>query len=210
MRPIQRSGVAGSTGAGEAALVISGRRAAVDDQLREVAAARGERQCVVLRTGGRRSGASKRLVAELLDARVSTVVVPSLLTLHPSAPNALAMAAALMTSGVALVSLSDAWLTSVDPPTVAAVASFLMSDERRRASAHGRNAIALVRKTGKRIGRPSKPLPVPVEQARQLVEQLGWRGAARRIGISAASIRRALERVEPATRRTTAERGDEG
>jgi DNA invertase Pin-like site-specific DNA recombinase len=175
-----------------AALVVTGRRRIGDRHLVEAAAAHSGGGCLVVRGRGRRSGASEALVSDLLNAGISTVVVASLSALHPSTATALSIVGALLTSGIRLVSLADGWTAKVDPETVVAIASYLSADQQRRASRQGRTVIASVRQTGAKVGRPSRPLPVSPEEARQLVEQLGWRGAGRRVGISPASLRRRL------------------
>jgi hypothetical protein len=179
----------------KAAVVVAGRRRGGDRRLVDAAAAHGGGQCLVVRGRGRRSGASETLVTELLNAGVSTVVVASLAVLHPSATSALGIAGALMAAGIRLVSLADGWTATVDPKTVVAISVYLSADQQRRASRQGRSAVASVRHTGMKVGRPCKPLPVPPDEARQFVEQFGWRGAAKKVGVSAASIRRSLGRA---------------
>lgn len=179
----------------QAALVVSPReRVPQVSRVRMAASGQGLARSVVVRGGGRRRGASERLVADVLDAGVSTVVVPSLAAFHPASSGALAIAGALLQAGVRVVSIREGAFSSTDGATIAAVASFLQEEERRRASLRGRRTIALVRQTRQRVGRPAKPLPVSAGQARDLIASVGWRAAAKRIGISAASMRRALAR----------------
>ncbi len=207
MAAIPRIQLAQGVAVPKVALVVTGRRRGGDRRLVDAAATHGGGQCLVVRGRGRRSGAAEALVSEVLNAGASTVVVASLAALHPSATTALGIAGALMTAGIRLVSLADCWTATVDPHTVVAISVYLSADQQRRASRQGRTVIASVRQAGAKVGRPSRPLPVSPDEARRLVEQFGWRSGAKKVGVSAASIRRALARagllpVAPA-RRTT-------
>jgi hypothetical protein len=174
-------------------LVVPGRaREAQVGQLR--AAAGAEAKCLVLRSRGRRKGAAEDLVAQVLEARVGVLVVPSLMTLHPSPARALGMVSMLVSAQVTVQVSTAPWVARADAGTLSAVASYLVAEEERRASRNGRRAIAQVRKAGG-VGRPSKPLSVSPEEAKQLVKQFGWRGAGRRTGVSPASLRRALAKA---------------
>lgn len=191
---------------GRTALVIGGRRAKVSPELSSAARAVGG-ECVVLRGGGRAKGSSEDLIAALLDEKAGCVVVASIRALHPRSARALALAGAVLAAGIRLVSLSEPWIGLTGAaPVLAGVGAYLMAEECRRASELGRGVVASLRSRGQRIGRPRKVLPVPVVEARALVELRGWRGAARAIGISATSIRRALAEAGalPSERRSAA------
>lgn len=179
----------------QVAVVVTGRRTQAQQSSPAIELAAGLGRHVVVRGHGRRSGAGERLVAELLDAGVSTVVVPALTSLHPSAAKALGIAGALLMAGVRVVSLADGWLAFAEAETLVAVATHLQAEEHRKASVLGRRSIGLVRRGGGRVGRPPKPLTVPVEVARDCASDLGWRLGARKAGTSAASLRRALDRA---------------
>lgn len=195
MTAIPRLQFSTDVAAPKAAVVVAGRRRSDERRLVDAASAHGGGQCLVVRGRGRRSGGCEALVTELLNAGISTVVVASLSALHPSAATALSIAGALMTAGIRLVSIADGWTSTLDAKTVVAISVYLSADQQRRASRQGRTVIARVRQMGEKVGRPSQPLSVSPEEARQLVEQLGWRKAGRRVGTSAASLRRALAKA---------------
>lgn len=178
-----------------AAVVLAGRRARLSPAL--AAASCGSRAAVVLRSGGRRRGAREQLVSELLNSDVTTVVVSSILSLHPIPAHALEALAVLRAAGLRVFSMADAWVSSADPATIQAVANFLRSAEARKNSKRGHDVIAEIRrKQNAKVGRPRKP--VDVERARVLVEQHGYRKAASMLGnISASSVRRALLHAAP-------------
>lgn len=186
--------MAGGLGSEDAALVVATRRGPGVARLRNVAASVGLRSCRVLRSRGRRAGAREGLVAELLEAGVGVVVVPTLRVLHPSPAEALSMVSALAALGIRVVSVEQAWVTSAPANVLAAIAVFLADEERRRASRHGRRVVAVMRRDGARVGRPRKALPVQPAEALRLVNERGWRAAGRAIGLSPASVRRALQR----------------
>lgn len=159
-------------------------------RLQQEATLRGFPTCAVVRGKGRRSGASETLVSDLLTAGATVVILPSLAALHPVPARALGVLGALLSAGVRVVSTSDGWVASLDPQTVAAVATYLLNDETRRNSRRGRSVIAAVRRTGRKVGRPA--IPIDVDEARRLVELGGYRRAGRALRVSASSVRRAL------------------
>jgi DNA invertase Pin-like site-specific DNA recombinase len=133
-----------------------------------------------------------------LGASIATVVLPSVSVLHPvSFAHALSIASALVSSGLKLVSLTEAWLSTADPSTLAAVSAALIAQELRKASRRGSSVVlALARRNGGgKVGRPAKPISVSPEEALRLVNEQGWRKAARNIGTSPATLRRTLGRA---------------
>ena len=179
-----------------AALILPSVRRSQVERLRAQGVALGLHPVRVLKSHGRRKGASAALVTELLESGVSTIVIESISKLHPIPAHALALVGALMNAGLRVISVRDGWAANADPNTLMAAAAFITGIEEKRNSKRGRESAAVLRKTGRRVGRPARPLPVPVGEARQAVETLGWRGAARALSISAASIRRALAKAD--------------
>lgn len=179
------------------ALVTTSLRAPVVARLRSGAAAAGHQVCRVVRARGRRQGAREALVAELLEANVTTVVVEAISALHPVPARALEVLATLLNVGLRVVSLSDGWVSSADPKTLHAVSNYLSGIETKRNSKRGREVVAEIRRVGnKKVGRPKKSCDI--ERARALVEAHGYRKAASMLGnISASSIRRALLQASP-------------
>lgn len=178
-----------------AAVVLGGRRARTTPELTKCVMESGAASATVIRSGGRRRGASESLVGDLLERGVTTVVVTSLAALHPSVASQLAILGALLTSGIRVVSVTDAWVSMVDPKTVAFIAGLLASDEHRRASRAGRSVVAQLRRAGTAVGRPRAALNVAPVDAQRLVAEQGWRRAARTIGTSPATLRRVLARA---------------
>lgn len=179
------------------ALVSTSLRGHVVAQLRSEAAAAGYQVCRVVRARGRRGGAREALLAELLEADVTVVVVEAITALHPIPAKALEVLAGLLEVGIRAISLSEAWASSADAKTLHAVANYLSGVEAKRNSKRGREVIAEIRRAGnKKVGRPKKSCDV--ERARALVEAHGYRKAASMLGnISASSIRRALLQASP-------------
>ena len=125
-------------------------------------------------------------------AGVTSVVVCGLASIHPSPARAIGIVAALYSASVIVHSLNEPGIAAADSATLSTIATFLLAAEQRRASKAGSKVITVVRKIGKRVGRPPKPLLVPVGQARHLVQLHGYRRAAVLLGVSASSVRRAL------------------
>lgn len=191
-----------------AALVVPGRvRAPQLHALRVAAEVTGFPCCAVVRGRGRRAGAPEALVKELLDAGATSVVVPSLAALHPSPPRALAIVAVLSAAGLTVHSLAEPAIAAADSATLSTIASFLLAAEQRRASKVGSKIITVAKNTGKRVGRPPKPLPVPVEQVRSLVERHSYRRVGVMLGISSSGIRRALLKADAFEQKLNQKRG---
>jgi hypothetical protein len=171
-------------------VLVIGRR---DRDLSAPRAKAGGANCVVIRSQGRRAGASEALVKELLAAGATTVVVPSLLSLHSTPSRALGIVAALRAAGVVTHSLAEPGISSADGPTLTSIAGFLVAAEKQRASRQGAEVIARLSRTGRPIGRPRKSLPCSVEEARAVVEERGYRLAGQLLGLSASTVRRVLK-----------------
>jgi hypothetical protein len=183
------------------AVVVTGSRRAVG--VPDAALSGGGTNCVVVRGHGRKAGAPEALVQALVQANVEVAVIPSLSVLHPTSPaRALGIAAALR-SVLVVQSVAEPWLSTADTATLCCVAAYLQSAETRRETKNGAQRVARAARLGRQLGRPSKSLSVPVEEAQRLVVELGWRGAAKKIGLSAASIRRALAKAGLLERRSS-------
>lgn len=175
--------------AGVAAVLPPLRRGG-GETLRDAAQQRFGGPVRVIRGGGRRRGATEALVAELLGSGVMGVVIESLRSLNPVPAKALAALASMMSAGLVVTSIADPWTTACDAQTLTMVSSFLVAAEKAKSSRAGHSAIAVARAQDRRIGRPRRTFDV--ERARVLVEQHGFRRAARELGVGATTIRRAL------------------
>lgn len=186
------------------AVVVSGAKSGSKALLARAASEAGG-DAILLRSRGRRHGATQALVADLLNRRVATVVVPSLAALHPSVASQLAILSTLLQHKIRVVSVSptESWVTVLDPTSVSLIAGLLAADEHRRASQHGRAVVAQLRQRSARVGRPRTTLKVALCEAQRLVGEKGWRRAARTIGTSPATLRRLLREAGllPAPRR---------
>lgn len=174
------------------AVVVTGRR--TGDGRSRAAAVVGGQDAIVLRSGGRRRGATQALLTDLLARKVRTVVVPSLASLHPSIGCQLAMLGTLLQNEIRVVSVnpSESWLALLDPRSVSLIAGLIAGEEQRRASRHGRAVVAQLRQRSARVGRPRTALKVTLAEAQRLVIEQGWRRAARTSGTSPATLRRLL------------------
>lgn len=161
----------------------------------------GSRLCQVIRSRGRRAGASEEVVAEIVSTATKSVVVPCLSVLHPTGARALAIVAALRAAGVAVHSIAEPWVATVDAATLASVAAYFSVQANRERSKKTRTALGVVRASGRSIGRPRKP--IPVGRAAELVEQFGYRKAGQLLGVGATSIRRAIARARASTNAVT-------
>jgi DNA invertase Pin-like site-specific DNA recombinase len=132
------------------------------------------------------------LLEQAVGSGVEVVIVSSVAVFHPLPAKALALAAMLKTSGVALQSTAEPWLADVDPRALAVIAAHLQIVEAGRASRSGRAVISRARSAGRRIGRPRKEWDRV--RAAALVEELGsYRKAAKALGIGCTTLRRGLK-----------------
>lgn len=163
-------------------------------RIRSQAGTLGLGQVRVLKGGGRKRGAAEALLKDLLSGGVATVVVESIERLHPIPARALGLLSAIRSAGLRVVCLTDGWADSADVETLKAVASYLSAVEQRAASKRGRTAIASARASGRRLGRPKKP--VDLARAHALIEQYGSvRRAAREMNLGATTLLRALRKA---------------
>ena len=139
-----------------------------------------------------------RLLADAHRRRFDTVLVWKLDRLGRSLSHLIQLVEQLGSLGVDLVSLGDPGLDTTSPHgrLIFAVMGAIAEFERDLIRERTRAGMAAARRRGKRVGRPR--VHVPVSQARGLLaEGATVSSAARRLGVSRATLQRALERVAP-------------
>src|SRR5512141_2763080 len=139
-----------------------------------------------------------RLLADARAGRVDAVAVWALDRLHRSMVGAINTVLELDRLGVRVISVRESWLDTDSPvrPLLVAIFGWVAEQERTRLIERTKAGMERAKREGKRIGRPGTS-PVLLHAAADLVLQgVPVAEAARRKGVSRASLRRWMaERV---------------
>jgi putative DNA-invertase from lambdoid prophage Rac len=133
-----------------------------------------------------------RLLADARAGRVHAVAVWALDRLHRSMTGAINTVLELDRLGVRVLSVREPWLDTDSPvrPLLVAIFGWVAEQERTRLIERTKAGMARARKDGKKIGRP-RTSPVLLHAAADLVAAgVPVAEAARRKGVSRASLRR--------------------
>ncbi len=139
-----------------------------------------------------------RLMADAHRRAFNVVLVWKLDRLGRSLSHLIMVVESLGSVGIDLVSLGDPGLDTTSPHgrLIFAIMGAVAEFERDLIRERTRAGMAAARRRGKRVGRPR--VHVPVSRARGLLaEGATVSSAARKLGVSRATLQRALERVAP-------------
>ena len=105
--------------------------------------------------------------------------------------------------GVRVISYQESWLDNIGPTRglLVAILSWVAEHERQRIGERTRAGLERARKKGTRLGRPR--VHINVDCARQLLSQgFSYRQAARKLGVGASTLHRAIQEADLLSRST--------
>jgi DNA invertase Pin-like site-specific DNA recombinase len=151
-----------------------------------------------------------RLLADARVGRVQAVAVWALDRLHRSMTGAINTVLELDRLGVRVLSVREPWLDTDSPvrPLLVAIFGWVAEQERTRLIERTKAGMARARREGKKVGRPRTSAVLLHAAADLVAHGLPVAEAARRKGVTRASLRRWMaETVSPETAQNHPENG---